>query len=137
MWRPAYLGIQPGAAGAFAGRRSRRGADGGLVGLPDDDGVCDFAGSGCRYTDTDGDGVCDFAKSGCRYTDADGDGICDRCGRVPGRWLRRESGAETRDTVSGNDGSCSGTDSGMPVGAGNGFRDPAGRQNGFGGGRNR
>ena len=51
----------------------------------DNDGICDYSGSGCRYTDTDNDGICDHAGSGCRYTDTDNDGICDNYGTKQGR----------------------------------------------------
>ena len=36
-----------------------------------------------RYAlDMDGDGLCDYAGQFCRYTDADGDGLCDACGGI-------------------------------------------------------
>ena len=56
------------AAGAGSGRR---------VVDANDDGVCDYADSGCVYVDADGDGICDRADDDCAYTDADGDGVCD------------------------------------------------------------
>ena len=44
------------------------------------------AGPGCgrNFVDADGDGVCDYAGSHCRYTDENGDGICDNCGALAG-----------------------------------------------------
>lgn len=44
------------------------------------------AGRGCRrnFVDADGDGVCDYAGSYCRYTDENDDGICDNCGALAG-----------------------------------------------------
>ena len=48
----------------------------------DGDGLCDYAGQFCRYTDGDGDGLCDYAGQHCHYTDADGDGLCDACGGI-------------------------------------------------------
>lgn len=34
-------------------------------------------GGGRRFVDVDDNGVCDYADSGCAYADADGDGVCD------------------------------------------------------------
>lgn len=47
-----------------------------------DDGVCDYHGSNCRYVDADGDGVCDNRGTGLgvNYVDANGDGVCDNLG---------------------------------------------------------
>lgn len=46
----------------------------------DGDGVCDYAGTSCRFADEDGDGVCDYSGTGRMFVDADGDGLCDRGG---------------------------------------------------------
>ncbi len=71
----------------------------------DNNGVCDYAGNGPRYTDEDGDGVCDYAGNDCGYMDEDGDGVCDNRGtRRHGGSQRKGSGRDFVDAD--NDGIC-------------------------------
>lgn len=92
----------------------------------DYDGVCDYAGSGYRYTDQDGDGICDYAGNGCRYIDEDGDGVCDNDSADQNRGNRRNG--NLRNFIDAdNDGNCDNYLSGQ------GFR----QGRGICGGRNR
>lgn len=89
-------------------------------------------GGGRNYVDADNNGICDYADSGCVYVDADGDGICDTCGMAGAEYCVNYVDADgdgVCDNYASGQGLCNGTGRGCGNGngCGNGFRGGSGR----------